>query len=52
MRRRSKAGGEPAKTRRPKASAPKRRNAPKANTLVVRGYPSGNEGCTARPRAR
>jgi GAF domain-containing protein len=30
MRRRSKAGGEPAKTRRPKASAPKRRNVPKA----------------------
>jgi GAF domain-containing protein len=30
MRRRSKAGGEPAKTRRPKASASKRRNVPKA----------------------
>jgi len=30
MRRRSKAGGEPAKSRRPKASATKRRNAPKA----------------------
>jgi GAF domain-containing protein len=30
MRRRSRAGGEPAKTRRPKASAPKRRNVPKA----------------------
>src|SRR5277367_6749733 len=30
MRRRSKAGGEPAKTRRPKSSAPKRRNVPKA----------------------
>jgi class 3 adenylate cyclase/putative methionine-R-sulfoxide reductase with GAF domain len=30
MRRRSKAGSEPAKTRRPKASAPKRHNAPKA----------------------
>jgi GAF domain-containing protein len=29
MRRRSKAGGEPAKTRRSKASAPKRRNVPK-----------------------
>jgi GAF domain-containing protein len=30
MRRRSKAGGAPAKTRRPKSSAPKRRNVPKA----------------------
>jgi hypothetical protein len=29
MRRRSKAGSEPAKTRRPKAPAPKRHNAPK-----------------------
>ena len=29
MRRRSRAGGEPAKTRRPKAAALKRRNAPK-----------------------
>ena len=29
MRRRSRAGGEPVKTRRPKAAALKRRNAPK-----------------------
>ena len=40
MRRRSRAGGEPAKTRRPKASAPKRRNVAKAkhprSSLVTR----------------
>jgi hypothetical protein len=30
MRRRSRAGGEPVKTRRPKAAALKHRNAPKA----------------------
>jgi signal transduction histidine kinase len=35
MRRRSKAGGEPAKTRRSKASAPKRRNVPKVTDSLA-----------------